>query len=220
MADNIRHIPERFGQVSQVWHPRITSMGRRILACLPAVVLGVLCLLVLWMRRPAPVISAIIVVVVLVCVALCWVWLRPSTVAVTGSHVLGSRAVGFRDVARSKVSRAVVVESLEKPGQDAKRGGKAPKRGLARPFLWLVDDDGRRLFRLDGTVWDVRTMRELATYLGVPVEQYRRTEPKALRERWPKLVTPLMRHPWIKSLFTGALLIGTVGAVYWLAWNA
>lgn len=217
MADNIRHIPERFGQVSHVWHPRITSMGRRILACLPAAVLGTLCLVVLWMRRPAPTISAIIVVVILVCIALCWLWLRPNTVAVTGSHVLGSRGIGFRSVARSKVSRAVVVESLEKPGQGLKRGGKAPRRGLARPFLWLVNDDGRRLFRLDGTVWDHKSMQELGQYLGVPVEQFRRIEPKELAKRWPKLVTPLMRFPWIKSVVTGAVLIATVGAVFWLA---
>lgn len=220
MADNIRHIPGRFGQVRQVWHPRITSMGRRILACFPAAVLGVLCLVMLWMRRPAPAISAIIVVVVLVCIALCWVWLRPNTVAVTSSHVLGSRGIGFRNAVREKVRGAVVVESLERPGQGSKRGGKAPKRGLARPFLWLVDDDGRNLFRLDGTVWDLRSMQELATYLGVPTTQFQRVEPKALGNRWPKLVTPLMRYPWIKSVFTGAVLIGIVAAVYWLAWNA
>ncbi|MDO5618625.1 hypothetical protein [Kocuria sp.] len=220
MADNIRHIPERFGPVQRVWHPRISSMGRRILACLPAAFLGLVCLVMLWMRRPTPAISAIIVVVILVCIALCWVWLRPNTVAVTATHVLGSRAVGFSNAAREKARSVVVVESLERPGFSAQRGGKAPKRGFARPYLWLVDHAGKPIFRLDGTVWDARSMNELADQLGVAVNRIQRVEPKELAQAWPKLVTPLMRYPWIKSVFTGALLVGTVAAVYWLAWNA
>lgn len=220
MAENIRHLPERFGDVQEVWHPRITSMGRRLLACLPAALLGAVCLVLLWMRRPTPVITVIVVVVILVCIALCWTWLRPNTVAVTRTHVVGSRAIGFHTVERSKVARAVVVESLEKPGQGNKKGGKAPRRGLARPFLWLADDAGRSLFRLDGTVWDLKSMSSLAGYLGVPQERIQRIEPKELSAAWPKLVTVLMRYPWIKSLFTGAVLICTVAAVYWLAWNS
>ncbi|KAA9395368.1 hypothetical protein FCK90_02920 [Kocuria coralli] len=220
MADNIRHIPERFGEVQQVWHPRITSMGRRLLACLPPALLGVMCLAVLWLRRPAPAISAIIAVIVLACVGLCWLWLRPSMVAVTRSHVLGSRIVGFHKAQRSEIEQAVLVEALERPGQaSAGRDGKPRRRGLTRPYLWLVDDGGRRLFRLDGTVWDVRSLNQLADYLGVPVQKVPRTTPKNLARSWPRIVGPLMRYPWIRSVSSGAVLIATVAVVYWLAWQ-
>ncbi|MDO4253804.1 MAG: hypothetical protein Q4C81_01445 [Kocuria sp.] len=220
MADDIRRIPERFGAVQAVWHPRITSVGRRLLACLPPGLLGVICLVVLWMRRPAPVISALIVVVIAVCIGLCWVWLRPNTVAVTNSHVVGSRLVGFHTVKHSDISGVVLVDSFEKPGQSARKGGKAPRRGFARPLLWLVDNTGRSLLRLDGTVWDPKSMTEMADYLRVPVERIQRVEPKQLAQSWPKLVTPLMRYPWITSVFTGVVLIGAVLGVYWLAWQA
>lgn len=220
MAENIRHIPERFGAVQQVWHPRITSMGRRLLACLPAALLAVVCLGVLWLRRPAPAILAIIVVVMLICFALCWVWLRPVTVAVTESHVLSSRAIGFHNVQRTKIARAVLVEALEKPRKATQDSGTTRKRGLTRPYLWLADHAGRRLCRFDGTVWDLKSVDSLSSYLDVPVERFHRATAREVAATRPKLVGLSMRHPWIKSAFTGAALIATVVAVYWLAWNA
>lgn len=220
MADNIRHVPERFGPVQQVWHPRITSMGRRLVACLPAAALGLICLGVLWFRRPAPMVSIIIVVVILVCLALCWVWLRPNTVVATASHLLGSRAVGFHTVRRDRIARAVLVEALEVGSRGpTDPGGKSRRRGLTRPYLWLVDDAGRRLFRLDGTVWDLKSLTAIVEYAGVPVDRFPRATAGEVAHAWPKVVGLFMRHPWIKSVLSGALLIATVAAVYWMAWQ-
>lgn len=219
MADNIRRIPERFGAVQAVWHPRITSVGRRLLACLSPGLLGVICLGVLWMRRPAPAISVVIVAVILGCVVACWLRLRPHTVAVTHTHVLGSRLVGFHQVRRDAVAGAVVVESLEKPGRISRQGAKAPKRGFARPMLWFVDEAQRPVLRLDGNVWDLRSLDELTDYVGVRTHRYHRVEPQELAQSWPKTVTVLMRYPWITSVLTGFTLVAVVAAVYWLAWN-
>ena len=63
MAESIRQIPAKYGTAERVLHPRIGSMGRRLLACLPAVVLGLLCLAVLGVRRPAPMGIIVLVIV-------------------------------------------------------------------------------------------------------------------------------------------------------------
>ena len=141
MAESIRQIPAKYGTAERVLHPRIGSMGRRLLARLPAVVLGLLCLAVLGVRRPAPMGIIVLVIVIIGCAVSAWRWLRPVTVAITPTHVLGSRTIGFHTMERSKIERLVVVDSLRRPARTGSDGTKR-RRGVARPYLWAADDAG------------------------------------------------------------------------------
>lgn len=218
MAESFRQIPARYGTVERVLHPRIGSMGRRLLACLPALVLGLLCLAVLGARRPAPLGIIVLVVVILVCGFSAWRWLRPVTVAITPTHVLGSRTIGFHSMERARIERLVVVDSLRRPARTG-ADGRRRRRGVARPYLWAADEAGRRLFRMDGTIWDRKSIDRLVEHLGVKTERFAQASPAHLAKTWPRLVGPFMRFPWLRPLLTGLALIGAVLLLLWLGWN-
>lgn len=166
MAESIRQIPARYGTPEKVLHPRIGSMGRRLLACLPALLLGLLCLAALAVRRPAPIAGIVLAAAGAGCAIAVWRRLRPVTVAITPTHVLGSRTIGFHTMERARIERLVVVESLRRPAAEG-ADGRAKRAGAARPYLWAADDSGRRLFRMDGTIWDRRSIEQLVEHLGV-----------------------------------------------------
>lgn len=218
MAESIRQIPAKYGTAERVLHPRIGSMGRRLLACLPAVVLGLLCLAVLGVRRPAPMGIIVLVIVIIGCAVSAWRWLRPVTVAITPTHVLGSRTIGFHTMERAKIERLVVVDSLRRSARTGSDGTKR-RRGVARPYLWAADDAGRRLFRMDGTIWDRKSIDRLVEHLGVKTERFAQASPAHMAKTWPRLVGPFMRFPWLRPLLTGLAAIAAVLLLVWMAWN-
>lgn len=215
MAESIRRIPPEHGVPERVLHPRVSSMGRRLIACLPALLLGVMCLLVLTLRRPASFAALVLALVVLGCAAAAWRWLRPAMVAITPTHVLGSRTIGFTTMRRDRIERLVVVDALRRPAGSA----QGRRRGRSRPYLWAADDAGRRLFRMDGTIWDLTSINRLVEHLGVRTERFQEASPEHLARTWPRLVGPFMRFPWLKPLLSGLALVSGVLAVLWLGWT-
>lgn len=218
MTESIRRIPERHGAPQRVLHPRLSSMGRRLLACLPSLLLGAVCLVVLLLRRPAPYAMLLLGIVIAACTFAAWRWLRPATVVVTATHVLGSRTIGFSTMRREDIERLVVVDALRRPAR-AGVDGKRRRAGLPRPYLWAADDAGRRLFRMDGTLWDRSSIDRLVEHLGVRTERFREASPAHLARTWPRLVGPLMRFPWLRPLLSGLAVIASAMLLLWLGWH-
>lgn len=218
MAESIRRIPERHGIPQKVLHPRLSSMGRRLMACLPSLVLGAACLVVLVLRRPAPYAMLLLGIVVVACAFAAWRWLRPVTVVITPTHVLGSRTFGFSSMRRHDIERVVVVDTLRRPAR-AGSDGKRRRAGMARPYLWAADDAGRRLFRMDGIVWDRTSINRLVEHLGVKTERFREASPAHLSRTWPHLVGPFMRFPWLRPLLSGLVVSAGAVLLLWLGWN-
>lgn len=218
MAESIRRIPERHGVPQRVLHPRLSSMGRRLLACLPPLLLGTVCVLVLVLRRPAPYAMLLLGIVVAACAFAVWRWLRPVTVVITATHVLGSRTIGFSAMRRDDIERLVVVDALRRPAR-AGADGRRRRAGLPRPYLWAADDAGRRLFRMDGTLWDRGSIDRLVEHLGVKTERFREASPAHLARTWPHLVGPFMRFPWLGPLLSGLAVIAGVLLLLWLGWQ-
>lgn len=209
MADSVRQVPERYGPVRAVLRPRLGSYGRRLRSCAgPLLVVAVL-VLFLWARRPAPDVAAVVLVLVLLAAAVCWLRLRPVLVVRTDSHVLRSRTVGFAATPLAELEHVVTVGALHRaPG--------AP-RPAGRPHLWAAGRSGRRVLGLDGAVWDARALEDVAVVLGAPRTHLERTTAREAAARWPRLVPWGIRHPRLRSAVSAAVLLAVLGLVGWFS---
>ena len=185
MAETVRQVPPRYGEPEHVFHPRIGSYGRRVLAACPPLALVGLAVAMIWFRRPA-------------------------LVVLTASHVLTSRWVGFRAVERERVPQVVTVEALLPPHA-------AQGRTRGRPHLWFVTAAGRCALSLDGTVWDARTLQEIARLSGAQHVNFRRATPAQVSEHWPRLVSWRVRFPRVRYALSSAALVAVVVALVWWA---
>ncbi|MEX5269510.1 hypothetical protein [Kocuria sabuli] len=208
MADAVRQVPEKYGPVRAVLRPRLASYGRRLLACLAPLLVGAVLLLLLWSRRPAPAVAAVLLALVLLAGLACWVRLRPALVVRTDSHVLRSRTVGFAATPLARVDHVVTVGALHRSTGSPRRAG--------RPHLWAAGPSGRRVLALDGVVWDGRTLEEVAEALGAPRTHVAHTTAREAAARWPRLVPWRLKHPAAASAASSAGLLAVLALVLWL----
>ncbi|GGG53692.1 hypothetical protein GCM10011374_15730 [Kocuria dechangensis] len=209
MADAVRQVPEKYGPVRQVFHPRLGSYWRRLLSCVPPLLVLAAGMLFLYYRRPAAGIAVVVAVVVLAAAAACWGRLRPVLVARTDDHLLRSRTVGFAAASLADVDHVVTVGSLHRDAGSPRKAG--------RPHLWVGDAAGRRVFALDGAVWDARTLGEVAEALGRPRTHVESATVRDAVRRWPRLVPWRLRHPRLRSAAGSAALLAVVALVVWLS---
>ena len=208
MAETVRQIPSRYGTPVQVFHPRISSYGRRLGAALPPLLVVGLAALLVYYRRPGVPGMAVLALLALVGALASYAYLRPALVVLTGSHVLASRWVGFRAVPRERIAQVVTVEALLPP---------RPREGAprARPQLWFVTAAGRSALLLDGTVWDGRTLQEIARLSGATHVNFARATPAELSAHWPRLVSWRVRYPRVRYALSSLALVAVVGLLVW-----
>lgn len=209
MADTVRQVPEKYGPVRATLRPRLGSYGRRLLASLPPLLVGAALLLLLWWRRPAPGAALVLLGLVLLAGAACWIRLRPALVVRTDSHVLRSRTVGFAATPLAQVAHVVTVDALHRAADSPRRAGRA--------HLWAADRSGRRVFALDGAVWDARTLDEVAAALRVPRTHLEHTTVREAAARWPRLVPWRLRHPRSATATSSAGVLAVVALAVWLS---
>ena len=210
MAETIRQIPVKYGAPEQVFHPRLGSYGRRLGAALPPLLLTIIAVFLIGYRRPIGPALAVLLLFALVGLVAAYAYLRPTLVVLTSRHVLLSRWVGFRAVPRDRIAQVVTVRRFLPPGS---RGDGSS----ARPCLWFVTAAGRSALFLDGTVWDARTMDDLARASGAQHVDFQRATPAQLAEHWPRLVAWRVGHPRARYIATSAALIATIALFVWWA---
>ena len=93
--------------------------------------------------------------------------------------------------------------------------GEGRTRG--RPHLWCVTAAGRCALSLDGTVWDARTLQEIARLSGAQHVNFKRATPAQISEHWPRLVSWRVRFPRVRYALSSAALVAVVVALVWWA---
>lgn len=69
--------------------------------------------------------------------------------------------------------------------------------------MWAVDKDGKQLMRLDGRVWDGKTMREVSSKLSAQTTIYKQINVISMDKEHKGLITFNELHPgWRSSLLT------------------
>ncbi|RKQ34855.1 hypothetical protein [Kocuria tytonis] len=210
MAETVRQIPPRYGEPQYVFHPRIGSYGRRIGAALPPLLMVVLAVAAVYYRRPAGPATAVLGFLALVGLVASYAYLRPALAVLTAHHVLVSRWVGFRAVPRERIARVVTVETLLPP-----RPREGRTRG--RPQLWFATAEGRCALVLDGTVWDGKSLQELARASGAQHVNFKRATPAQVGEHWPRLVSWRVRYPRVRYAVSSLALVAVIGLLGWWA---
>lgn len=210
MAETVRQVPPKYGAPEHVFHPRLGSYGRRLAASAAPLLLVVLATAVIVYRRPAGPVTAVLALTALVGLVGAYARLRPALAVLTPGYVLVSRWVGFRAVPRERITQVVTVEKLLAP-----RSGSGRTRG--RPYLWFVTASGRRALGLDGTVWDARTLDELARASGAQHVNFRQATPAQVSESWPRLVPWHVRHPRLRYAASSLALLAVIGLLGWWA---
>ena len=78
-----------------------------------------------------------------------------------------------------------------------------------RSFLpWGLDKDGKQLMRIDGRIWDGKTMREVSSKLSAQTTIYSRSTWSIWTKNTRGLITFNELHPgWRSSLMTAAVII-------------
>ncbi|KLU08787.1 hypothetical protein [Kocuria sp. SM24M-10] len=209
MADAVRQVPEKYGPVRAVLRPRLGSYGRRLLACSAPMLAGAVLLLLLWSRRPGPAVAVVLLGLVLVAALACWLRLRPALVVRTDSHLLRSRTVGFAATPLARLDSVVTVGALHRSADSPRRAG--------RPHLWAADRSGRRVFALDGDVWDARALGEVAEALDAPRTHVEQLTAGQAAARWPRLVPWRLRHQRLCSAASSAAVIAVLALAVWLS---
>ncbi|ASE11282.1 hypothetical protein [Kocuria rhizophila] len=210
MAETVRQIPARYGTPEHVFHPRIGSYGRRLGAALPPLLVVGLAVAMLYYRRPGAPAAAVLVLLALLGLVVSYAYLRPALAVLTASHVLVSRWVGFRAVPRERIAEVVTVEALLPP----RVGGGTPR---GRPQLWFVTGAGRSALALDGTVWDGKSLQEIARLSGARHLNFRRATPAEVREHRPHLVSWRVRYPRLRYAVSSLALVAAIALAVWWA---
>ena len=69
--------------------------------------------------------------------------------------------------------------------------------------MWAVDKDGKQLMRIDGRVWDGKTMREVSSKLSAQTTIYKQINVVNMDKEHKGLITFNELHPgWRSSLMT------------------
>lgn len=206
MAEHAHQVPEKYGAVTAIYHPRIHSYHRRLIAGAPGSVLALACIWFMVAKRPTPIVMVILTFIVLGAIFAVYSMLRPQIVVKTDSHILRGRLVGWEVVALADIEHTVLAERLT-PKQAAGKEltGMAALRFKGVPALWALNSKQKRVFRLDGRIWDAKTMRTIAADISPQTTVYRVINVTQMKTQHPGLVTFNELHPGWKSMTLGAI---------------
>ncbi|MDY3049207.1 MAG: hypothetical protein SOR40_05475 [Rothia sp. (in: high G+C Gram-positive bacteria)] len=208
MAENAHQVPEKYGPVEKIFHPRIQSYHRRLLAAMPSGLLCLASLAFVGYKRPIlPVSLGLILLAVLAALSL-YSALRPQLIVLTEGYLLRGRLFGWQVVDRQRIDHTIMAERLT-PRQAAGKQlkGLAALRYQGIPALWAVDSRKKRVFRLDGRMWDAKTAKALAASLSPQTTVYQLINVTQMNKQHPGLVTFNELHPGWKSATAGLLSV-------------
>ncbi|MFW0110740.1 hypothetical protein ACN082_06170 [Rothia sp. CCM 9417] len=206
MAEHVHQVPEKYGQVRAIYHPRIHSYHRRLIAGVPSTVLALACIWFMLTKRPTPIVMVILVFIALGAICAIYSVLRPQIIVKTNSHILRGKLVGWETVPLADIEHTVLAERLtpkQASGKELK--GIAALRFKGAPALWALNSKQKRIFRLDGRIWDAKTMRAIATAISPQTTVYKVINVTQMKTQHPGLVTFNELHPGWKSTVLGAI---------------
>lgn len=206
MAENAHEVPEKYGTVTDIYHPRINSYHRRLLAVIPSGILAVACLWFIAAKRPTPIVMVLLAIIAISAIAGIYSMLKPHIVVKTDTHLLRGKLIGWETVALKDIDHTVLAERLT-PKQAAGKEltGAAALRYKGVPALWAVNTAKKRVFRLDGRIWDAKTMRKIAAAVSPQTTLYPSINVTQMNKQWPGLVTFNELHPGWKSATLGII---------------
>ena len=209
MAERAHEIPAKYGDVLELFHPRMRSYGRRIEAALPGTITLVAAIAFLAYKRPAlPYLVLVLIICFFAGLSLYSV-LKPTIVAITKTHVLRARIFGWHAVERKDMDHTIFVEKLygkKAHGQDLSNV-VAKLKYRSFPSMWALDKQGKSLLRLDGRVWDAKTMSTVASKLSDQTTVYKKANVLDIDRLHHGLITFTELHPGWKSATMAILAV-------------
>ena len=135
--------------------------------------------------------------------------LKPTIVAITKTHVLRARIFGWHAVERKDMDHTIFVEKLygkKAHGQDLSNV-VAKLKYRSFPSMWALDKQGKSLLRLDGRVWDAKTMSTVASKLSDQTTVYKKANVLDIDRLHHGLITFTELHPGWKSATMAILAV-------------
>lgn len=208
MAEHAHQVPDKYGEVVAIYHPRIQSYWRRIVAAFPALLLSVGIIAFLAYKRPLLPFAVALVVILLVAFFVVYSFLKPTIIVRTNTHVMRGRMIGWQAVPLADIDHTIFAEHLapKKALVQEAAGHKFIAKGL--PAMWAVNAKKKRVLRVNGRIWDAKTMRVIASEIAPQTTVYSRINVVQMAKQWPGLVTFSELHPgWRSATFAIACLI-------------
>ncbi|MEU7992847.1 hypothetical protein [Rothia amarae] len=200
MAEHVYQVPEKYGEAQGTYHPRIHSYHRRIFASIPPTLVILAIIFLLTRRRFALPYTIILIVVVIAAAFAIYSVLKPNIVVRTSTHLLRGRTIGWNVVPLANISQTVFAERLaSKKSMNLPDGGAKSLRHKGIPAMWALNSAGKKVFRLDGRIWDGKTMRRIAADISDQTVVYPRINVVQMNKQHPGLVTFNELHPGWKS---------------------
>lgn len=206
MAEHAHQVPEKYGQTVTVYHPRIHSYHRRLIAGVPSGILALACIWFMVAKHPRPIVMVVLAFIALSAIFAVYSMLRPQIVVKTDTHILRGKLVGWEAVPLANIEHTVLAERLtpkQASGKELK--GVAALRFKGTPALWALNEKKKRVFRLDGRIWDTKTMRSIASSISPQTTVYKVINVTQMNTQHPGLVTFNELHPGWKSTTLGAI---------------
>ena len=202
MAERAHEVPAKYGEVNELFHPRMRSYGRRIEAALPGTIVLLAALAFVFYKRPALPYTIFVLLIGAIAGVNLYSVLKPTIIVITKTHVLRARTFGWFAVPLENIDHTIFVEKL----YPKKAYGRLRYRSF--PAMWAVDKDGKQLMRIDGRVWDGKTMREVSSKLSAQTTIYKQINVVNMDKEHKGLITFNELHPgWRSSLITALAVI-------------
>ena len=199
MAERAHEISSKHGTAEHIYHPRIRSYGRRVEAALPGTLTLIAALAFLGYKRPALPYTIVTLLIAFCAGISLYSVLKPTIVALTDTHVLRARLIGWKAVPLKNIDHTILVEKRYRPV----------------PAMWAISKNKKPLMRLDGRVWDAKTMRTVSSKLSEQTTVYQKANVLDIDKLHPHLITFNELHPGWRSAtiaVVAALVILLLGA--------
>ena len=216
MAERAHEISSKHGTAEHIYHPRIRSYGRRVEAALPGTLTLIAALAFLGYKRPALPYTIVTLLIAFCAGISLYSVLKPTIVALTDTHVLRARLIGWKAVPLKNIDHTILVEKLyPKQAHGKKTTGMGRLRYRPVPAMWAIGKNKKPLMRLDGRVWDAKTMRTVSSKLSEQTTVCQKANVLNIDKLHPHLITFNELHPGWRSAtiaVVAALVILLLGA--------
>ena len=112
MAERAHEVPAKYGEVHELFHPRMRSYGRRIEASIPGTIVLVAALAFIFYKRPALPYTILVLLIGTIAGINLYSVLKPTIIVITKTHVLRARTFGWFAVPRADISHTIFAEKL------------------------------------------------------------------------------------------------------------
>ena len=168
MAERAHEISSKHGTAEHIYHPRIRSYGRRVEAALPGTLTLIAALAFLGYKRPALPYTIVTLLIAFCAGISLYSVLKPTIVALTDTHVLRARLIGWKAVPLKNIDHTILVEKLyPKQAHGKKTTGMGRLRYRPVPAMWAISKNKKPLMRLDGRVSEQTTVYQKANVLDI-----------------------------------------------------